>query len=339
MTKKDKLSHTCISKINDHLSNNKILDAEGFEDGLSYQIKECSTCTQLYTYPLLSDEQQNSAYKEHYYGEASSKFTYLIEKFIKLTSRNRVNNIINEYLEESFNEANINDSLQLDVLDVGCGRGTLLEAFQQKGHNITGTERSISPFSSDYIYKENLDEIDFKEESFDIIIVWHVLEHLDNPKDTLEQIFKLLKINGLLVISVPNFGSYQAKVFQQYWFHLDLPRHLFHFTKKRLTKLIESSGFNVKKLTTFSLEQNTFGFIQSCLNKINGKLKFTTNNHLYSIIKSNTNSKKFLTLIAYSPLIIPITLGSIIELLISSYKNNGASLNLYCIKGERCDKQ
>ncbi len=339
MKKANQYTHTCINSSNDHKSNPKIMDAEGFDDGSFYQIRECSICTQYYTYPPLSSEQQKSAYKEQYYGEISSKFTYVIEKFIRFTSNNRAKNIIKQYLKENHDKANKYTSIPLDVLDIGCGRGTLLERFHERCHNVTGTERTSSPFSADYIYKGNLDEIDFKEESFDIIIIWHVLEHLDDPKNTLEQICKLLRPNGLLVLSVPNFGSYQANIFQQHWFHLDLPRHLFHFSKTRLIKLIESSGFYVSKLTTFSLEQNMFGFIQSCFNKLNCTFKLTTNNHLYSILKSNSMSYKLQYLVVYSPLLIIITLASILELLISSFKNNGASINLYCTKGDLNDKQ
>jgi methyltransferase family protein len=98
------------------------------------------------------------------------------------------------------------------------------------------------------------------------VILWHVLEHLENPAETLVQVHKLLKPGGVLVIEVPNLSSFQSRLAGKHWFHLDIERHLYHFTPQGLRKLLETIHFNVMQVTTFSLEQGPFGAMQSFLN-------------------------------------------------------------------------
>jgi hypothetical protein len=128
-----------------------------------------------------------------------------------------------------------------------------------------------------------LEEAAYPEGSFDLVVLCHVLEHLSDPKATLEEIRRLLKPGGRLAVSVPNFSSWQARLMGPAWFHLDLPRHLFHFPAHGLRRLLEQAGFRCRSEKHFSLSQNPFGWVQSVLNHFESGPR----NDLYSLLKAN----------------------------------------------------
>lgn len=143
-----------------------------------------------------------------------------------------------------------NESKQL--LDVGCGTGDFLKIALTNGWTVTGIEpneqaRKIANVKTN----QNVFEIDhldnLKEHTFDVITLWHVLEHL--PKlDTHIQLFrKLLKPNGLLIIAVPNYKSYDAAHYKEFWAAYDVPRHLWHFSRKSINKLFQKENFTLIK--------------------------------------------------------------------------------------------
>ncbi|MDX1461453.1 MAG: class I SAM-dependent methyltransferase, partial [Marinirhabdus sp.] len=84
-------------------------------------------------------------------------------------------------------------------------------------------------------------------EKFDVITMWHVLEHIPNLEETIQSLHQLLKGNGTLIIAVPNFRSHDAKYYGKFWAAYDAPRHLWHFSKTAMTKLFATS-FHLKKI-------------------------------------------------------------------------------------------
>jgi 2-polyprenyl-3-methyl-5-hydroxy-6-metoxy-1,4-benzoquinol methylase len=113
----------------------------------------------------------------------------------------------------------------------------------------------------------SLSELRFASGYFDEVIIWHVLEHLPDPRGTIREIRRVLKAGGTLVVAVPNFSSWQSRWTASAWFHLDLPRHLFHFPLAALQRLISEEGFVCTATHHFSLRQNPFGWLQSVLNR------------------------------------------------------------------------
>ena len=93
--------------------------------------------------------------------------------------------------------------------------------------------------------------------------MYHVLEHLHDPREALSKAYQLLKRGGLLVVAVPNFDSLQARIFRQRWYHLDAPRHLYHFTPHTLKMLLHEVGFKVLETRWFSLEHDWAGIAGS----------------------------------------------------------------------------
>lgn len=147
------------------------------------------------------------------------------------------------------------------LLDFGCGTGDFLKEAQKKGWNVFGIEpnehaRQIANkktnntvFNSDYILK-------LEQGSFDVITLWHVLEHLPNTREQLSIFNKLLKPNGLLIIAVPNYKSYDASYYKNFWAAFDVPRHLWHFSRNAIIDLVCLE--NMKVIKTYPMLFDAF---------------------------------------------------------------------------------
>jgi len=160
------------------------------------------------------------------------------------------------------------------VLDVGCGDGGFLLQLRRPGLHVEGTERTpesaarAQATAGVRVHAGDLLGLDLPDASYDLVTLWHVFEHLARPEATLRRIHHLLKPGGTLLLSLPNVESWQARLFARHWFHHDPPRHLFAFGPRSLAALLEHSGFTVLRTSTFSLEQNPYGVMQSTLNAL-----------------------------------------------------------------------
>lgn len=136
----------------------------------------------------------------------------------------------------------------LSVLDIGCGTGDFLKnGIHQLNVNGVGVEpnkeaAAISSSKQINVYN-NIDELN--NEKYDVITLWHVLEHVTDLKEYFNFFNSHLNENGLLVIAVPNFKSYDAKHYKEHWAAWDVPRHLWHFSKKAIDKLAIENNFKL----------------------------------------------------------------------------------------------
>lgn len=135
-----------------------------------------------------------------------------------------------------------------NVLDVGCGTGAFLETCQKAGWQIAGVEvnkdvRNRTSQKLQIPIAASVNEL--PEHPYDIITLWHVLEHIANLNETLEEIKKRIAKNGTLLIAVPNPESYDAKHFGKFWAAYDVPRHLFHFAPTVIEVLLKKHGFKL----------------------------------------------------------------------------------------------
>ncbi|MDC7994988.1 class I SAM-dependent methyltransferase [Altibacter sp. HG106] len=128
------------------------------------------------------------------------------------------------------------------LLDVGAGTGDFLQRAKASGWSVSGVEVSskarIKAAEKNIQLLESLDQV--SEKSFDVITLWHVLEHMSNLNETIQWLYDKLDKDGRLVIAVPNFKCYDACYYKEYWAAYDVPRHLFHFSKEGLTDLLAS---------------------------------------------------------------------------------------------------
>jgi 2-polyprenyl-3-methyl-5-hydroxy-6-metoxy-1,4-benzoquinol methylase len=207
-----------------------------------------------------SAESLNALYPDEYYGEPGLKFQNLVERLVRITGERHI----------AFLSRGLKPGAR--ILDVGCGRGIVLGALLERGFEVHGMEisagavRGADPRAEIRI-AASLAEAEYEEKSFDQIIIWHVLEHISDPAGELREVHRLLKPGGRLVVAVPNASSLQARWAGADWFHLDLPRHLYHFPLEALRALLTRSSFQVGPTHHFSLRQNPFGWIQSVLNR------------------------------------------------------------------------
>ncbi|MGH9660178.1 MAG: class I SAM-dependent methyltransferase, partial [Bryobacteraceae bacterium] len=171
------------------------------------------------------------------------------------------------------------------LLDIGCGRGTLVRMARDAGHEAYGIERaSPRQHALPYVYSQDLADCRFPDGHFRMVILWHVLEHLRDPRATLAEIHRIVEPRGWLSVAVPNFGGAQAEASGRHWFHLDLPRHLWHFRRQSLEKLLQTAGFRIARRSTLSFEYDWYGTLQSWMNRAGGD-----GNRLYSVLKGESS--------------------------------------------------
>lgn len=158
------------------------------------------------------------------------------------------------------------------ILDVGCGNGEFLRHLQAAGFRPEGTEwtpESAARIPAEWqipIHVGELTALALPSASYDAATLWHVFEHLSEPAAAIAELHRLLRPGAPLFLSMPNAESWQARLFRHHWFHLDPPRHLHAFGPRSLRRLLESRGFQWVTCSTFSLEQNPYGWMQSTLN-------------------------------------------------------------------------
>ncbi len=138
---------------------------------------------------------------------------------------------------------------QKKILDIGAGTGDFISVCKNNNWNTTGIEpskkaRDIAS-TKNLVLRDSIDKI--VEEKFDIITMWHVLEHVPNLDEYIVKLKKLLTKDGVLIIAVPNYKSYDAKYHKEYWAAYDVPRHLWHFSKTSIEKLFAMVDMYVEK--------------------------------------------------------------------------------------------
>jgi SAM-dependent methyltransferase len=166
------------------------------------------------------------------------------------------------------------------LLDVGAGRGRFVASARSAGLDAHG----IEPFHARdaTVERASIEDADFPPGSFDAIAVWHVLEHLDDPRAALSRVRAWLRPDGVLLVGVPNLQSLQARIGGERWYHLDVPRHRVHFTPAGLDALLRASGFEPLTEHHVLAEHNPFGMWQTLVNRATRH-----SSYLYNALKRN----------------------------------------------------
>ncbi len=254
------------------------------------RLVRCPGCGLGYLDPQPDPDELAPFYARDYYGGESAKFEPFIEAMRDRLARRRAAGLLQGL------------PVGARVLDVGCGDGRLLAAFAALGCEGVGTERRAdhpragAAARGAEILAGDLTDLDLPAARFDLCVYWHVLEHLHDPAASLIAAGRALRPGGRLVVAVPHLDSVQARWARDRWFHLDLPRHLFHFTPESLAALLVRTGFRVTRISHFCLEQNPFGLLQSALNR---RAAGEEGNALYEILKGTRRDAQFARRLLY----------------------------------------
>ena len=243
--------------------------------GESFVIGFCQVCRLHITHPAPAEEELSRYYPSSYYG-SGRRFNRIVEWLLNNLYSYRARHIEGKHAPGK-------------VLDIGCGRGLLLHKLRLRGWEPHGTE--LSEEAAAYarhrlglpVTTKELQECHFPDEEFDLVILWHVLEHVHNPRAMLQEVSRILKPGGVLLVAVPNFGSWESKMTGPGWFHLDVPRHLTHFTPRTLRDALAGAGLALLSTNFFSTEYDFYSFVQSMQNRLGFR-----HNYLYNVLRTRS---------------------------------------------------
>lgn len=290
-----------------------------------FSLLRCPDCGLGRTWPPESPEKIGSWYPELYYGKENVRFNPLFERLIRWFRKRRARVLHNRVPRGP-------------VLDVGCGRGLMLNYLRELGYEPHGVEFSeTAAWHARHALKIPVAVEDFvraphERDRYNAIIFWHSLEHFSNPVAAVARAYEALKPGGLLVVAVPNYDSWQARAFGRWWFHLDVPRHYYHFGARSLEAVLARHRFRVVQLDHFSFEQNPYGILQSLYDALGFRF-----NLLYSLLKDKTarrdtfETHPFQTTVValLLPLFLPVSMA--LFLLEAAFRSGG-TIEIYAFK-------
>jgi 2-polyprenyl-3-methyl-5-hydroxy-6-metoxy-1,4-benzoquinol methylase len=243
------------------------------------EVLVCPSCGGGSLHPRPAPEDQASLYQEDYYSEETGgRFLGLAERLVVALKESRVRAIVRRTAGPGA------------LLDVGCGRGDMLERFRLRGWEVTGTQISRTAAEAARrrglrVLLGDLADLDL-EGPFQVITLFHVLEHLPDPGDALARVRGLLAGDGLLVVEVPNFRTLGFRLLGRRDLCFDHPHHLHFLTPKALGALLARNGFTVASRSFLSLEYSPFTTLQNVLNLLPG-----SPNRLYRSLMGNREGR------------------------------------------------
>jgi SAM-dependent methyltransferase len=213
-----------------------------------FRLERCSRCGHLYQNPRPTE-----ASIDRYYPSGYISFERAIEDEPSLLRR----------LERRYGSWKRSSRIERAagrigrLLDVGCATGIFLASMRHAGWQVEGVEPS--PSASTYarerlglkVLTGRLEEAHYPEASFDVVTLWDVLEHVHEPRPVIAEAARILRPGGLLIVSVPNPDSIEARLLGEHWLGWDLPRHLNLFSPPQLRSFLASEGLSIEQTSSF----------------------------------------------------------------------------------------
>ena len=288
-------------------------------------VLRCPDCGLGRTWPPVPTGEIARWYPPSYYGRENVRFNRLFEALTRHFRRRRAR-VLHGRVPRG------------PVLDVGCGRGIMLDHLRALGYEAHGIELNeaaawharnrlgLDVATGDFLTSPH------ERERFQAVIFWHTLEHFHNPVEALARARELLRPGGLLAVAVPNFDSLQARLFGRHWFHLDVPRHYFHFGTRSLESVLARHAFRVVRVDHFCFEQNPFGWLQSFYNALG-----FPRNLLYDLLKArgarSGMARRHPAAVALTAVLLPLLLAlSLLLTLCDAALRQGGTVEVYAIK-------
>ncbi|NHZ86080.1 MAG: methyltransferase domain-containing protein, partial [Planctomycetia bacterium] len=221
----------------------KVLMASDYlVSGESFDIMECNDCSLRFTSPIPDSKEIVNYYKSDKYISHAKRVTSVFDIIYKIVRKFTLRSKRKIVKQISQKQSGM-------LLDIGCGTGEFLKTMKQSDWDIAGVEvnektRRIAQTNADSII---LDTNDFfkNKQKYDVITLWHSLEHLNTLARFLNKISLSLNSNGVIMVAVPNYRSFDAEYYKQDWAAYDVPRHLYHFSFEAMVKLMEKFKFRL----------------------------------------------------------------------------------------------
>lgn len=229
--------------------------------GRVFEIVECSRCRLIRLHPWPAPAELGQYYPgDYWFFPSHAAADRLEEAYRRLVLRDHVG-FVRRAMEDS-RESGF-------LLDVGCGGGLFLRMMAERGYRTIGLDFSMDAASGAWrqnavpVVRGSMAHAPFEPASCATVTMFHVLEHLYDPRTYLESARDLLKPNGRLIVQVPNAACWQFLLLGESWMGLDVPRHLVDFRAGDLESLLKECGFEVIRRKYFSLRDNPAGFASS----------------------------------------------------------------------------
>jgi SAM-dependent methyltransferase len=286
-------------------------DADARPDRV-YKIFRCADCGVAFTEVPDETDRQRALYPEFYYGTQ----TLVNRAAIALFQRLRVRAARRACPEGK------------RLLDVGAGDGRFVLEARQHGWDAYGVEPSSAGRSGaaehgvlDRMFFSGINEVPLEKESIDLVTLWHSLEHAEAPHEILSAAHALLRPEGRILVSLPNYEGLAMKWFPKQFFHLETPRHLWHFSPESFGRLLNRCGFQLLRVSHFSLEYSPFGWWQTWLNvfglELNSLYRWLKRGDPFTRQKGIAKAVAVIETVGFSILVLPLSFGlSLFEALV-----------------------
>ena len=288
-----------------HIQKCPLCSAQEFSDKLSckdnlvskkaFNISSCNNCGFWFTNPIPEESTIGDYYKsEDYVSHSKTKKGVIntLYHWVKVFSIKQKFVLVSRYFSSS-----------KTLLDYGCGTGDFLVYAKKNGVDVKGYEpdEQARKLLSDkhQVLVENTSKIHEENKGYDVITLWHVLEHIYDLNKDFSKLTSLLNNDGRVIVAVPNRNSFDAKYYEENWAAYDVPRHLYHFTKKDMQRLAKNHGLiiELKKPMLFDAfyvsmlsEKNKGGFVLwgvliGLLSNLSAFLKYKNHSSLIYVLK------------------------------------------------------
>jgi SAM-dependent methyltransferase len=213
------------------------------------QLVRCRNCKLVYVSPRLTEDIVLSLYNQQYF-HAQDEFVYDTRIF-KGGYRDYLGD--QEYYLQTFRKRMHEIEKRIKraghVLDIGCAAGYFLTVARERSWEVEGVEPSA--YVADYakkqlrlkVHNETLNEIQLPKTAYDLVTIWDALEHVPDPRQTLAEAYRILRTDGLLVVSTHDIGSLVARLLGSKWYQLGLHLHLYYFSHKTIRQMLTIVGF------------------------------------------------------------------------------------------------
>lgn len=260
----------------------------------TFSIVSCVNCQFLITDPRPDTSNLEKYYLSENYISHSTKSRSIIDLIYRISRVFTLNwkvTLVKETIGKNI----------FSLLDYGCGAGDFLQACERNKLDVNGVEPSTnaSLIATEKLAADVYSDISEIIRKYDAITMWHVLEHIPDLIQRIQELKERLQENGIIFIAVPNHQSYDALKFKHLWAAYDVPRHLWHFSKDTMKQLLETNGLTLHKIVPMKLDSfyvsilsnkyargktTVTGFLSGVITGLISNMRATKNNNYSSLI-------------------------------------------------------